>query len=251
MSKRNICTFLHPHPDSSFSSIPAHLYIPLTTRRQHALTALFFTPSVIHLPLLPPPHPHPPPPLPPPPFCCSYQHKGHLRLYEADIPVSRWCGVMWNVQHLLFAAAMPFHLSHYWISLPPTYPPPPVFIFPSAFQMLPDWICSLPAEVLTLRCRATTAVQQIIQHSAQLKLFCFLQICWQTSRHVATYRLLKLSVRLSPTSIIHLWKVQHQFAARDQRDTEKVVNFVAIPSHKQLNINIRWGKVPTDFPLLL
>lgn len=146
MSKRSISTFLHLHPDSSFSSIPAHLYIPLTTRRQHALTALFFMPSVT-----PPTHPPPPPP----PFRCSYQHKGHLRLYEDDIPVSRWCGVMWNVQHLLFAAAMPFHLSHYWISLLPPTPPPSVFIFTSAFQMLDDWICSLPAEVPCHNCGVT------------------------------------------------------------------------------------------------
>lgn len=130
MSERSISTFLHLHPDSSFSSTPAHLYIPLTTRRQHALTALFFTPSVSHLPLPPPPPTHPHPPPPPPPFCCSYQHKGHLRLYEDDIPVSRWCGVMWNVQHLLFAAAMPFHLSHYWIPCPP---PPPL----SSFLLVP------------------------------------------------------------------------------------------------------------------
>lgn len=150
MSKRSISTFLLLHPDSSFSSIPAHLYIPLTTRRQHALTALFFMPSVIHLLF---PHPHPPPPLPP--FCCSYQHKGHLRLYEDDILVSRWCGVMWNVQHLLFAAAMPFHLSHYRISLPPTPRPTPL-----SFFLVPFRCCTIESDRCLQKFHHSAAVPQ-------------------------------------------------------------------------------------------
>lgn len=36
---------------------------------------------------------------------CAYQYKGQLRSFIDDILVSRWCGVIWSVQHLLFAAA--------------------------------------------------------------------------------------------------------------------------------------------------
>lgn len=37
---------------------------------------------------------------------CSYQYKGQLRSYIDDVLVSRWCGVIRSVQHLLFAAAV-------------------------------------------------------------------------------------------------------------------------------------------------
>lgn len=43
--------------------------------------------------------------LPLSPSWCPYQNKGQLRSYEEDILVTPWCAIIWNVQHLLFAAA--------------------------------------------------------------------------------------------------------------------------------------------------
>lgn len=94
--------------------------------------------------------------------CCSYQRKGHLRLYEDDISVSRLCGVKRNVRYLLFAAAMPFHLTHYWTptTTPLTRPnSPSVFIF-IVVQMLHDWVGSLAAEGgLTLQGHALATLE--------------------------------------------------------------------------------------------
>lgn len=50
-------------------------------------------------------------------FWYSQHYKGQLRLYRDATLVGRLYGVIQRV-HRIFAAALPFHLTHYWISPP-------------------------------------------------------------------------------------------------------------------------------------